>query len=240
MGWMRFLATNPVSKASPHRSTAMSNSHCAAAPSPRRPPHDLGKLPQRDAIAGIQLIDQRQKPLSDILSSFCRIGRHRGVRVIHGGLLRRHSMWCVCAGRYAQCEGHQPNRGPSRQVGLTRGMGVPDEWGRRYTWGHGGVFRRAILRHRRGTGYRTLVEFTVAPQLDQPRRPDSGGALTRRPIVIDAIHPSTNSNGGLAGRRWGILERVMGIEPTLAAWEAAVLPLNYTRVVAEFSRRAPT
>ena len=28
---------------------------------------------------------------------------------------------------------------------------------------------------------------------------------------------------------WGIVERVMGIEPTLAAWEAAVLPLNYTR-----------
>ena len=23
----------------------------------------------------------------------------------------------------------------------------------------------------------------------------------------------------------------MGIEPTLAAWEAAVLPLNYTRIV---------
>jgi hypothetical protein len=28
----------------------------------------------------------------------------------------------------------------------------------------------------------------------------------------------------------GGVERVMGIEPTLAAWEAAVLPLNYTRV----------
>jgi hypothetical protein len=27
------------------------------------------------------------------------------------------------------------------------------------------------------------------------------------------------------------MERVMGIEPTLAAWEAAVLPLNYTREV---------
>jgi hypothetical protein len=27
-----------------------------------------------------------------------------------------------------------------------------------------------------------------------------------------------------------LLERVMGIEPTLAAWEAAVLPLNYTRI----------
>ena len=29
--------------------------------------------------------------------------------------------------------------------------------------------------------------------------------------------------------QWRGLERVMGIEPTLAAWEAAVLPLNYTR-----------
>ncbi len=28
------------------------------------------------------------------------------------------------------------------------------------------------------------------------------------------------------------LERVMGIEPTLPAWEAGVLPLNYTRNLA--------
>ena len=33
----------------------------------------------------------------------------------------------------------------------------------------------------------------------------------------------------LRGTHWLELERVMGIEPTLAAWEAAVLPLNYTR-----------
>jgi hypothetical protein len=26
-----------------------------------------------------------------------------------------------------------------------------------------------------------------------------------------------------------VLERVMGIEPTLSAWKAEVLPLNYTR-----------
>lgn len=25
------------------------------------------------------------------------------------------------------------------------------------------------------------------------------------------------------------LERMMGVEPTYAAWEAAVLPMNYTR-----------
>ena len=32
------------------------------------------------------------------------------------------------------------------------------------------------------------------------------------------------------GSLWKVeVERVMGIEPTLAAWEAAVLPLNYTR-----------
>jgi hypothetical protein len=30
------------------------------------------------------------------------------------------------------------------------------------------------------------------------------------------------------------LERVMGIEPTSSAWEAEVLPLNYTRWRAEF------
>ena len=28
-----------------------------------------------------------------------------------------------------------------------------------------------------------------------------------------------------------ILERVMGIEPTLPAWKAGILPLNYTRVL---------
>ena len=27
------------------------------------------------------------------------------------------------------------------------------------------------------------------------------------------------------------LERMMGIEPTTAAWEAAVLPLNYIRIL---------
>ena len=29
------------------------------------------------------------------------------------------------------------------------------------------------------------------------------------------------------------VERVMGIEPTFEAWEAPVLPLNYTRLTAE-------
>lgn len=33
---------------------------------------------------------------------------------------------------------------------------------------------------------------------------------------------------------WDDVERVMGIEPTYEAWEAAVLPLNYTRDPAGF------
>ncbi len=31
-------------------------------------------------------------------------------------------------------------------------------------------------------------------------------------------------------RKYRYLERVKGIEPSYEAWEAAVLPLNYTRV----------
>ena len=34
------------------------------------------------------------------------------------------------------------------------------------------------------------------------------------------------------------VERVTGIEPALSAWEADVLPLNYTRVAAQAARRA--
>jgi hypothetical protein len=37
----------------------------------------------------------------------------------------------------------------------------------------------------------------------------------------------------------GILERVKGIEPSSRAWEAFVLPLNYTRGRAHFTRDLP-
>jgi hypothetical protein len=36
------------------------------------------------------------------------------------------------------------------------------------------------------------------------------------------------------------LERVKGIEPSYAAWEAAVLPLNYTRLAAKHSHFGPS
>src|SRR5271170_2757723 len=53
------------------------------------------------------------------------------------------------------------------------------------------------------------------------------------PQAPSALRPSRYSGLSVTGftpvRRFEV-ERVMGIEPTLAAWEAAVLPLNYTRL----------
>ena len=36
------------------------------------------------------------------------------------------------------------------------------------------------------------------------------------------------------------MERVKGIEPSYAAWEAAVLPLNYTRIARRYRNSALT
>ena len=53
------------------------------------------------------------------------------------------------------------------------------------------------------------------------------------PMVSAAI--TTDSSEWLAKEKgrlrqpFFVLERVKGIEPSYAAWEAAVLPLNYTR-----------
>jgi hypothetical protein len=45
--------------------------------------------------------------------------------------------------------------------------------------------------------------------------------------------PSTRDKKGPIKGPSFCLERVMGIEPTLCAWEAQVLPLNYTRALSE-------
>jgi hypothetical protein len=79
-----------------------------------------------------------------------------------------------------------------------------------------------VLRERRGGPELRLI-------------PHVGRCKDRAPPVRSiSLHRSraarraAKSEVGVAG--WcGVMERVMGIEPTLAAWEAAVLPLNYTR-----------
>jgi hypothetical protein len=49
------------------------------------------------------------------------------------------------------------------------------------------------------------------------------------PMNLKAFNALGPGKIATVSRRCHGMERVMGIEPTLAAWEAAVLPLNYTR-----------
>ena len=39
------------------------------------------------------------------------------------------------------------------------------------------------------------------------------------------------------GMRLSSMERMMGVEPTLPAWEAEVLPMNYIRAYVQYSIR---
>ena len=51
-------------------------------------------------------------------------------------------------------------------------------------------------------------------------------ALSKAAMVAPRVGGAESAKKLVAGRDW---ERVKGIEPSYAAWEAAVLPLNYTR-----------
>ena len=53
--------------------------------------------------------------------------------------------------------------------------------------------------------------------------------MTRNFVTSDVIDGYTYSAGIRLPAVTSKMERVMGIEPTLSAWEAEVLPLNYTR-----------
>jgi hypothetical protein len=49
-------------------------------------------------------------------------------------------------------------------------------------------------------------------------------------LLLECLEPLGRLNNRIRNGDCSFhMERVMGIEPTLAAWEAAVLPLNYTR-----------
>ena len=53
--------------------------------------------------------------------------------------------------------------------------------------------------------------------------------MTRNFVTPDVMMGVTYSAGIGRSAVTSKMERVMGIEPTLSAWEAEVLPLNYTR-----------
>ncbi len=69
-----------------------------------------------------------------------------------------------------------------------------------------------------------------------PRRLQPRGAARATGVISGLAMPGIDGLASIEDRDDGHrgVERVMGIEPTLAAWEAAVLPLNYTRYAGEF------
>ena len=84
-----------------------------------------------------------------------------------------------------------------------------------------GILRLLLPHFRGGRSSRTRVLLLYFPRCLHGRS-NPWGSL---PIL------STLHNKKSALRRISfVMERVMGIEPTPAAWEAAVLPLNYTRI----------
>ena len=55
-------------------------------------------------------------------------------------------------------------------------------------------------------------------------------------LKIPALDSCPEAAADWLVRRAEALERVRGIEPLYEAWEAAVLPLNYTRSALKFTR----
>ena len=102
------------------------------------------------------------------------------------------------------------------------------------------VLRLRLQRARRAArGRRALSGVRAAAVADDRRRGDEllVGLGDRQRAEAEEGAPVAAA-GFLASatrsrRRW--LERVKGIEPSYAAWEAAVLPLNYTRAGSEFN-----
>ena len=71
----------------------------------------------------------------------------------------------------------------------------------------------------------TARSLSAAPRT-QPQPPENRPRTAKTPLRTLPGKP-----GNLCIQSDVLLERVTGIEPALSAWEAEVLPLNYTRAV---------
>ena len=99
-----------------------------------------------------------------------------------------------------------------------------------------------------GDGNRHRARDRAWNELGKPTLPPAWARIGTRLRQGEALGVREPASRIPVGSRAGCpirlkpMERVMGIEPTLAAWEAAVLPLNYTRAVRSeiLNRLAPT
>jgi integrase len=111
----------------------------------------------------------------------------------------------------------------------------PDPEALVFTMLRGGAMRRGNFNSQRTTCTTTMRTTTERPARWSRSANGTGMArkarnqLTRKAQVYRG-HPLA----------WAFpMERVTGIEPASRAWEALILPLNYTRDVAEFTRARP-
>src|SRR5690606_22194290 len=83
---------------------------------------------------------------------------------------------------------------------------------------------------------RMVIAWHGGPQ-HRRQRPPAGRIRPDSQIVELDGGPSVRHPVGRTACSWksGCVERVTGIEPALPAWEAGVLPLNYTRVPADLA-----
>src|SRR6266702_4058101 len=92
----------------------------------------------------------------------------------------------------------------------------------------------------------TWTPCDLGPTTPTTARPRPSTPLANGPLMArGAMKPQERSRPrfGTHIPTWALIwERVTGIEPALSAWEADVLPLNYTRAVPGPSRQrlAPT
>ena len=110
--------------------------------------------------------------------------------------------------------------------------------------GHDSARAALIYQHAaRGADKRITDAIDMHVQVEQANDDDDGQPVGSRPSANGPLMARTVGYGprlvrpGLGGSplTWGFApERVTGIEPALSAWEADVLPLNYTRAPALF------
>ena len=119
-----------------------------------------------------------------------------------------------------------PNRSPLLAITTGRALLVTLTLPERLEAGHVEFARQLACR---AMAYAVTGTALVRMALPGSWSPLANGTLmARRPgMPLDAQGPSVRETGSDLGSSW--LERVTGIEPALSAWEADVLPLNYTR-----------
>ena len=81
------------------------------------------------------------------------------------------------------------------------------------------------LGHRQALLALRTAQVTPGHQIPGREKASQAPFLIRPSSPLNAkLQQKTSLKGGL------LLERVMGLEPTISAWKANVLPLHYTRI----------